>query len=345
MVMPLFYVCMNSHFTRYTRACMLFKLRVSGKQKIFFVLKGKEKVEEIDMNILIATDDNYVKYYRVTLTSLCENNQSAEIHTYVFYSHRLSASGIDDLMELERRYSIQFHFVYVDCFKDIEMERWSIETYYRILALELPETVNRILWLDGDVIINKSIEDFYYSDFGEAYFIACEDKGFSGGLNAGEYERLGFSKDQVYVNAGVLLMNLEGLRKNYTTKQFIDYIYTNLDMMKYNDQSFLNKFFQGKIKIEDELKYNCLVNAHYYKEEQDILEQACILHFAGGGQRPWNYEFRKHYASGVNGEIWWRYARKCGWEKEYRKWKVQNWIRVRPWQIAYDIYRLVIKKR
>ncbi len=297
------------------------------------------------MNILIATDDNYVKYYRVALTSLCVNNPQVRVHIYVFYSQGLSQAGMDELKTLEKYYSIQFHFIYVDCFKDIKMDRWSIETYYRVLALELPEAVKRILWLDGDVIVNKAIEDFYNSDFGEAYFIACEDKGFSGGLNAGEYERLGFSRDQVYVNAGVLLMNLEGLRKSYTTEQFINYIYENLDKMKYNDQSFLNKFFQGKIKLEDELKYNCLVNAHYYKEERNIMEQACIIHFAGKGQRPWNYEFRKHYASAVKGEVWWQYARKCGWEREYRKWKVLNWIRVRPWQIVYDIYRLVIKKR
>lgn len=296
------------------------------------------------MNILIATDDNYVKYYKVMLTSLCENNPNTKVHVYVFYSEGLSQAGIESLKKTERFFSIEFHFLYVDCFQDITMERWSIETYFRVLALELPVDVERILWLDGDIIVNKSIEDFYHSDFEGNYFIACEDKGFSKGLNADEYKRLGLSEDQIYVNAGVLLMNLKGLRKDYTTEQFLDYIYAHLEIMKYNDQSFLNKFFQGKIKVMDELKYNCLVNAHHYKEEDRILNESCILHFAGSGQRPWNYKFRKHYASAVNGEVWWKYARKCGWEKEYYRWKILNWIQVRPWQIVYDCYRLLFKK-
>lgn len=297
------------------------------------------------MNILIATDTNYAKYYKVMLTSLCENNYNVKINVYLFYSQGLSREGIEDLKELERIYSIEFKPYYMDFFKNVEVKHWSVETYFRLLALELPDSVERILWLDGDVIVRRSIVSFYNSEFDKAYFIACEDRAISQNKDKDEYRRIGFRPEQIYVNGGVLLMNLKELRKDFTGRQFVDYIEENWKTFCYVDQSFINKMFGGgQIKVMDELKYNCQVNCHHYKEEAIILEQASIIHFAGNNQRPWDYSFRKHYGSAVNGEVWWYYARKCGWKKEYYKWRVRNWIQVRPWQIIYNVYKYMGNK-
>lgn len=119
------------------------------------------------MNILIATDSNYAKYYKVMLTSLCENNKNTEINVYVFYSLSLKEKEINDLKDLESIYSIEFKMCYVDFFSNIEVKYWSVETYFRLLALELPDFVDRILWQDGDIIVRESIELFYNTDFGK----------------------------------------------------------------------------------------------------------------------------------------------------------------------------------
>lgn len=135
-------------------------------------------------------------------------------------------------------------------------------------------------------------------------------------------------------------MNLKDMREHLSTLELVEYVEKNWKSLNYPDQSLINKLFQDKIKILNERKYNCQVNCHHYSGESIILENALIIHFAGANQRPWEYSFRKYYGSAVNGEVWWYYARKCGWKK-YFKWRVCNWLQVRPWQIICDIYRTV----
>ena len=54
--------------------------------------------------------------------------------------------------------------------------RFSIEIYYRVLAqFLLPQTVDRIMWLDADIVICGTISDFYHQDFEGALVTACPD--------------------------------------------------------------------------------------------------------------------------------------------------------------------------
>lgn len=55
-------------------------------------------------------------------------------------------------------------------------ESWSIEIYYILLAGEiLPNMVERLLYMDVDIIVNGSISELYYMDMKGMELAAAED--------------------------------------------------------------------------------------------------------------------------------------------------------------------------
>lgn len=291
------------------------------------------------MNIVIATDENYVMYYKVMILSLCKKN-TMSINVFLLCTEDLSQKSINEIDQLVKKYDSKLYVIKIDIkrFKDFPTGNWSIEAWFRLMAFELlPIEIERALWLDGDIIINKSIEDLYLQSFDDKYFVACEDVTISKGKNKEELARIGFCKEQVYVNTGVLLMNLKKLRQDYTWKYFEDYIRNNKNRFGFVDQSLINIIFYGKIKLCDEKQYNCIVGAYHYTKEKELLNEVSIFHFAS--VRPWKNNYRKHFNSAISGEVWWKYARGCGYLQKYLKWKIVNTISVVPWQITYRTYQ------
>jgi lipopolysaccharide biosynthesis glycosyltransferase len=302
------------------------------------------------MNILIAMNDAFVKCYRVMMASLCINNSDEAVTFYLPDTGKLSREGLSALRKTAEDYDAGLEVL--DCagvlegFEKLPVGMWSVEMFFRLLAQDfLPADVDRILWLDGDIIVNGSIRKLYYTDFcegGAMLYAACEDKAISRGKIREEYDSLGWDDDRIYYNSGVLLINVAGLRKmGITGQQVLDCAVDNVDRLHYPDQYILNCMFHDKIKPVDEFTYNCQVSSHPYTEGRRILSQSAILHFPG--YRPWSVDYQRHYSSAIPGDIWWRYARQCGEGKGYIKWKILNTIKVKPWQAAYRLGKLLGK--
>ena len=128
------------------------------------------------MNIFVAFNDEFALPTKVMLKSLIRNN-TGPLVIYVFYSS-LGEQSINSIRELEDGERVFFHFRKVeDSFPDcIEIPpRFSRETYYRLLAHRLfDEDVEKVLWLDGDIIVTGSLCDFYEQDFHGKLYIAYE---------------------------------------------------------------------------------------------------------------------------------------------------------------------------
>ena len=131
------------------------------------------------MNILLSFNSNYFLPALVLLRSLLLNNRWCEnITVYVMYLE-LTEEEIRRFSDAAREFGNgQAVFVRVteDAFADAPLHlHWiSRETYYRLLAQELlPESVERILYLDVDMIVCGSLEEFYWQDFEGNLLVAC----------------------------------------------------------------------------------------------------------------------------------------------------------------------------
>lgn len=300
------------------------------------------------MNILVAMNDAFVRYYCVMIASLCINNPDENIVIHLPYTKDLSAGGIDTLKSICDKYNaklVTYDFTegLLEGMKTLPVGMWAIEMFFRLFAQDfMDESNDRVLWLDGDIIVNGNIHDFYYQDMKNAYYVACEDKAISHGKIQEEYDNLGWKKEENYANSGVLLINLENLRKaNISQATVVEYAIAHKSKLHYPDQYVLNDLYHYKTIFADGFIYNCQVSSHSYKLANKILTESKILHFPG--YRPWSYVYQHHYSSAISGDIWWKYARKCGMGQGYFKWKILNTIKVKPWLIMYRLSRIVRK--
>lgn len=265
------------------------------------------------MNILLSFDDRFTFPTKVMLKSLILNN-SCLLNIYVFYIN-LSSESIDSIMELCQDSRVKFFFKKIEkeSFNNFPIRsQWPLEACIRLFAYKyLDESINRILWIDGDMIINGSIEEFYNQDLGDNFFAAVED--YDAGKNPERHKQIGMPLDKIYVNSGFLLFNLKIIRNNSYEKDIFEYIENYEGKLNFPDQDVLNGVFYDKIKVSDSgFNYNCLTWCIDDSKNKEFVKNIKVIHY-GSNQKPWVKKYR--YPCFVT---WWKYALKCG-DKTIRK--------------------------
>ena len=180
-----------------------------------------------------------------------------------------------------------------DTFQDAPLHlKWiSRETYYRLLAQEmLPESVERVLYLDVDMIVMGSLEEFYHQDFEGKLLVACNRYGL-GGVDPKRLEQLTLPRDTIYFNAGTLLYDLAGQRQQIDPNILYEYPVLFYQQLKYGDQDVLNAVFYGLTKFADWRVYNCFDSNTTRQRQEDRVRRSCkIFHYNGRG-KPWTERY------------------------------------------------------
>lgn len=255
------------------------------------------------MNIFVAFNDGFALPTKVMLKSLILNN-SGPLVIYVFYSS-LEQHSIDSVREMEDGERVVFHFRKVeDSFLDgIEIpSRFSRETYYRLLAHRLfEENVEKVLWLDGDIIVTGSLLDFYEQDFQGKLYIAYET--LSPESFAEKRAKLQMPQEAIYINSGVMLFNLKDARKTLNDAQIVQYLADNQSILTLGDQDVFNgllyRYFY--IAAPDHL-YNFSARYIKTKNKRFVDRNVRVIHYAGD-EKPWRKNFPHHGFF-----LWWKYA-------------------------------------
>ena len=243
------------------------------------------------MNILMAFNSEYCKPAMVTMYSLLCNHD-CEVVFYIIYS-QLTEEEKDRISEItmaEGRGKCVFLPVAESTYADLPTLEWiSPETYYRLLAQKLlPESVDRILWLDADVVICGDITEFYHQDLDGNLLAACsavDEEGYHASFN-----QLTLPPDARYFNAGVLLYDLEAQRKKLDPDIYTQYLQVFGKRLIYGDQDVLNGVFYRCVKFADPKHYNCSTYALdklTFGERRKVLKDCRILHY-NGSSKPWN---------------------------------------------------------
>lgn len=265
------------------------------------------------MNIATALNKKYIRYTVVMLTSLCVNNP-VHIDAYILNSE-LEAEDFAKIRNALSNYDISVIPINISAerFDDKlpKDDQWSIEMYYRLLMGEvIPESVERILYLDVDLIINKSIEAFYNVDFDGYEIIATDDRSgnndpSSYGAKHNEMFKEAYANGYRYFNSGVMLMNLKRLRKEYSFQTYLDAIEEWNYEMDAPDQDILNWVHWKKIGYVDCKVYDYFSRiAHRNKVTyKDAKEKIAIIHYSGS--KPWDFN---NFHFDIE-KIWWEYAK------------------------------------
>lgn len=255
------------------------------------------------MNICASANSKYVRYLYVMLTSLFYSNPIHDIYVYIF-EWDFTESDKNVILHLGEKHQNQINFIEVDQkrFESFPLSsHFTVETYFRFLIPSMiPDEVHKILYLDVDIIVRGDLEELFEIDMEEYLFAACPDL-IQPELIPMKRNLFHRYDDLRYFNAGVMLWNMDRVRKNVTFEDFMKggaALGFNLPSV---DQDILNYLYYDKTMYIDAFIYNYLV---IYDLENGISSQkAKILHFCK--YNPWQI--------GPKSETyreWWRYAAK-----------------------------------
>ncbi|MCR8660520.1 glycosyltransferase family 8 protein [Paenibacillus endoradicis] len=254
------------------------------------------------MNVVIVTDNQYAQYAAVMLTSLYENTkQSNRIVLYVIF-HDLSMSNQSQLLDLVKYYKSEINFIEVkDNFGDFHEGAYvSRAAYLKInIPQYLPQSEQKALYLDGDIIVTSDILQFNDINLGDHYLAAVSDD------NMFLADDLGISVES-YFNSGVILFNLEKWRDNDISSQIYEYVMSPYNKRNTCDQDAFNFVLWDKwLKLDR--RYNYLLTNHI------DIEEPIVFHYAAR-DKPWHVLY-----SGKYKELFLDYEKKCIWQDYSRQ--------------------------
>ena len=259
------------------------------------------------MNIFVTLDRNYLNPLKVMLGSLYLNNPGEDFAVY------LAADGVEarDLDGLDRLLiggNVRYHFLEVDAqmFADAPVVRYySKAMYYRLLAAWLlPESVDRVLYLDPDILVIGKVRELYHMDMGNSLYAAAMHRGLIGISASISKVRLPDHDSDSYFNSGVLLMDLEKLRKDTDRRAIFEYVEKYQHILILPDQDVLNGLFGARIHPIDERiwnydarKFETYRLASQGKADMDwVMNNTVFLHFCGK-KKPWNAGYAGRFAA------------------------------------------------
>ena len=191
----------------------------------------------------MSLNDNYTYPIMVSLTSILINKKKTTfINFHLIIDNNVKKENIykiSSLKKLSKDSKLIFHNV-KNNFDGFIIKRFdmSVATFYRAIIGELIKDIDKIIYLDGDTLTYGDLTEMYNLDMTDLYFRGIR-----------EYRpNMKYTNVTRYICAGVMLMNLNLIRKYKVFEKFKEYYFYYANKGIYiNDQFIINGIFTEKI--------------------------------------------------------------------------------------------------
>lgn len=263
------------------------------------------------IHVVLASDDNYARPLAVTIMSvLCNSEKNDILHFHVLDGgirpenrrriSRMVASGQADVeflpVSAERLSGMRLNIT--------KEHHVTQATYYRLL---LPSLINaaRCIYMDCDIICRSSLKTLWETELGQCLVAAVKD------IDEDQHStRLSLAR---YFNSGLILMDLDDMRKEDIQQQFFIFIKNEYERILMHDQDVLNCVLRDRIH-ELDMTWNCQISkTHKCKETgfYALSKTANILHFIGH-RKPWMWKCKA-----PERKKFWMYLQKTPWKESF----------------------------
>lgn len=255
------------------------------------------------INIVFASDNNYAQHTAVAMASVLVNTKVSQRIQFYLIDDEIQQENKEKITKTVQNLGGNIEFIKIknsrleDCYVSGELSRAS---YFRLdIANILDENIEKIIYLDCDLLVYDDIEKMWQLDMGGKPVAATCDLGIMASARVRKQKNkfIGLPFDAPYFNAGVLIMDL----KKWRDGNYAEAIIALATQNKYpnHDQDALNKFFMNNWQ-EIPLRWDVIppVFNLFLKivTKPDLRKKAieaklnpAIFHYAGG-YKPWEYE-------------------------------------------------------
>lgn len=262
------------------------------------------------IHISTSFNDKYYRYAYIMILSVLENQDHVDtIHFHLLHND-VSKEHRDCIGRLIESYQQSVEWIHIDKSDFPEECRtndtWSIEAYFRLMLPDLlSENVNRLIYLDVDIIVNKPLGEFYRLDMEGNCICACEDASELPFQDRRDEVFAEFGLPLHYICSGVMLIDMELLGKTCHFKDYMELARRFDFNLVAPDQDLINYMHHDQIKIVPNDLYDLFAKYFYNMgwHYDDVKRYSAIIHFAG--QKPWAGQY-VHYDIE---KLWWDYAK------------------------------------
>lgn len=201
------------------------------------------------------------------LRSLWEFNPRDDLNVYIVHS-RLDSQERAKLVGYLNDFIPAVSFLHVDdsTLKGFpESAHVKLPSYYRLFLPDiLPVSVNRVMYLDSDLIVNGNLDEFWSLSLEGYLLAAASDRNLDM-----QRARLGLAPDSPYFNAGVMLLNLSDWRQLDVGARGLLYAQEYPEKLPNCDQDVLNHLFEKRCRMVEQ-RWNAM--SHLWGLDQQWLK-------------------------------------------------------------------------
>ena len=192
---------------------------------------------------------------------------------------------------------VQWHRIDVDVsellargFRTRPHDHVSIVTYFRLLLPELlPPTVEKVLYLDSDLIVREDISALWDTDIAAVDFAAAPERDAAAQASSRRgirfYRDLGLKPQQAIFNVGVLLINLRRWRQSQLALRAFVYLRCLGHELRWYEQDALNVVANGSY-----LELDPRWNVPPREAGRGSHASAAIVHYLTA-HKPWHWDY------------------------------------------------------
>lgn len=272
--------------------------------------------------VVFASDLHYIPYLAVAIRSLIEHASPEHRYDIIIFGDKESQKEETTLRSMaEGKDYISIRCIDMEPFREMVQQfgprnNLTIAAYYRLYIATICSEYAKAIYMDCDILCHADVAELYMTDLGENLVAAAYDRPVQDvdheWLNGARayIESIGMKDARQCFNSGVLLLNLEQMRKENTQKHLLEVAAIN---KKYwNDQGVLNICCQERVHFLPEA-WNFTTHMHELhtlspETTKECRELLCtqgykIIHYAAGGIKPW-----QKFTSPIY-RLWWETAK------------------------------------
>ena len=244
----------------------------------------------MNIPVFITSDNNYSAYVSTTAASILKHTQSF-VEFYIMDSGitKENQEKIKELKNIFNNFSIEFikidenkYYKNLDC-KDAS-KRIPLATYNSALIPVVKPDLEKVLYLDPDIVVMGDIKEMYDFDIKNYVIGALWEEFGEDNINKERKSNLKLNVNHKYFNAGVFIINIQKWLKNDITDKVFDIWQKNQEILEAANQDVLNIVFDNSNYMPFPNKFNWL--NHNYDFWGKPKENIIVRHF-NGMVKPW----------------------------------------------------------
>lgn len=255
----------------------------------------------MEINVCFVCDDGYAMPTCVTIYSMLKSKKEDNFYNIFILCKNVSEQKQSKFMELNTE---KFKINIINIEEKEDFSKYKIDgipatptAIYKFFIPEILGKTDKVLYLDGDIIVQKDLENLFKIDINNYYIGAVKDSiGFDYKFN-----------DCKYFNSGVMLLNLNKMRQEKVSEKLIEYRKNGFN--KLMDQDTFNYVFNQNTLLLP-FEYNTQINKISYvlmydkkrsfeklkeywnisnniNSANQVMENATIIHYTTA--KPWKF--------------------------------------------------------